>query len=77
MTGERVRIHGRLRCPICGKDDYAEVMLSRHLWAHGNRGLLIETIVRLVSESTIRHNSNHDVVTCWLCKREAELSRVR
>jgi hypothetical protein len=73
----KVRIHGRLRCPICYRDDYAEVMLSRHLWVHGNRATLIQCILDLVSRDTLTHSGEHDAAGCWLCKREAELAKAK
>ncbi len=68
---------GMLRCPICGSQDYPEISLSAHLWQHGHRPTLIDCIVKLVAEATVHHSSHHHAGNCWLCKREAELARIK
>ncbi len=71
-----VAVRGKLPCPICN-EDYPELWLSRHLWAHGHRPVLIACIVKLVGEATVHHSSHHHAGNCWLCKREAELARIK
>ncbi len=67
------RLHGKLVCPVCGTDEYPEIMLSRHLWQHGHRPTLIKALVEVVTELTLVHRSTglgpHDQTTCLLCQK--------
>ena len=76
----------KIPCPICNTPDYSEAVLSSHLWTkHGNRNLLISTIIQLtgqligLSDSLHRQATVHNSRYCILCEkqRQAELSKAK
>src|SRR5213080_2696818 len=74
----------RIPCPICNTPEYSEPVLSSHLWTkHGNRNLLISTVIQLTGQLTALgewvhyRNLAHDARSCLLCRNEAELAKAK